>query len=75
MAWSFFIFLDKAGESQPTDITQLRFKRALSMKRCQEITEVARKHQLMIIEDDVYGLCIEPVRRRLPRSTPKARSF
>ncbi len=30
MAWSFSIFFDKDGESQPTDITQLLFKRALN---------------------------------------------
>ena len=29
MAWSFSIFFDTDGQSQPTDITQLLFKRAL----------------------------------------------
>ena len=75
MARSFSIFFDKDCQSQPTDITQLLFKRALSMKRRQEITEVARKHQLVIIEDDVYGLCIEPRQTLIAALYPEGTIF
>ncbi len=36
MAWSFSIFFDKDGESQPTGITQLLFKRALRSYRAMD---------------------------------------